>query len=370
MKILIVGAGIAGLAIGWRLAEAGASVEILERGRAGRGATWASAGMIAPGVEIGGEESALAHFARESRNAWPAFAAELEQASGCDIGFREDGSLIVAANDMRERELQDRARHLSDRHLRAEWLSPSALRAREPLLASDLRGALHVGDDAQVDNRALGDALPAALARTKARLREGCDVQALIVDKDRARGVVTSEGAIEGDAIVLASGAWLNGVAGVTQGDLPPVAPAKGQMIALEPPADVALPKALVWDEDIYLVPRRGRLIAGATMEEAGFDTSVTREARNDLLAAACRLIPQAHAWRLSEIWAGLRPKTPDSMPVLGETAIAGLFVAGGQFRNGILFAPMVAELMRSIVLKGTGEHAYAAFDPKRFQRA
>jgi len=370
MKILIVGAGIAGLAIGWRLAQAGASVEILERGRAGRGATWASAGMIAPGVELGGEESALAEFARGSSDGWPAFAAEIESASGCDVGFRQDGSLVLASSELRAGELRIRTRQLGDQRMSTQWLEPEAMRAREPLLAPGLFGALHVEGDAHVDNRALGEALPLALACSGARLREGCEVLSLIVERNRARAVVTNEGAIEGDAVLLASGAWLNIIGGISAGDLPPITPAKGQMIALEPPAGTTLPTALLWDETVYLVPRHGRLLAGATMEEAGFDTSVTRDARDRLFAAACRLIPSAREWRISEIWAGLRPKTQDAMPALGETGISGLFVAGGQFRNGILFAPLVADVMRGIVLGETNGNADFSFDPKRFRPA
>jgi glycine oxidase len=146
-----------------------------------------------------------------------------------------------------------------------------------------LRGALHVGGDAQVDNRALGDALCAALARSRGRLRECCEVRSLIVDKDHVRGVVAKDGAIQRVAVILASGAWLNRIGGISPGDLPPVMPVKGQMIALEPPSGTKLPRILIWNDDVYLVPRRKRLFAGATVEDAGFDTSVTREARDRL---------------------------------------------------------------------------------------
>ncbi len=367
MKILIVGAGIAGLAIGWRLAQAGADIEILERGRAGRGATWAAAGMLAPGVETGAGREPLAEFARVARDAWPSFARELESASGCEIGFRQTGSLVVAENADRVRTLKHHAGKLKNAGEDASWLEPAAMRARESLLSSDLHGALYVAGDAQVDNRALAEALRAALERSGARLREGREVRSLIVDENRLRGVVTADGAIEADLAILASGAWLNLLNGVSADVLPRIAPVKGQMIALEPPRGTVLPKALLWDDDVYLVSRRDRLFAGATVEDAGFDTSVTREARERLVRATARLIPAASDWRLAEIWAGLRPRSPDGLPVLGQTAVEGLYVASGQFRNGILFAPSVAETMRAIVLGG--ENAHAGFDPKRFSR-
>ena len=369
MKILIAGGGIAGLATAWRLAKAGYQVEIVERGRAGRGATWASAGMLAPGVEIGTEEGPLAQFARDARRAWPAFAKELEAESGVDIGFREDGSIIAAEDEKRAQHLQERARALRTAGMDAEWLTPSAMRAREPVLSSELYGALFVAGDAQVDNRALSEALVAALARRGVKLRELCEVCSLFIDKDRVQGVVTSDGMIPGDVVILASGAWLNHIGGIAPDVLPPVSPANGQMLALEPPAGAALPTALLWNEDVYLVPRRHRLFAGATMEDAGFDTSVTREARKHLLAAAARLIPAAKSWPVAEMWAGLRPRTKDGAPVLGPTSISGLYVAGGQFRNGIMFAPLVAETVSRAVMGQPRSEMTATFDQRRFQK-
>lgn len=362
MKIVIVGAGIAGLAIGWRLAQSGCSVEILERGVAGRGATWASAGMLAPGAEMNGEDGALAHFARQGRGLWPAFAVELEAASGHDIGFREAGSLILAQDDARARSVMQRASLAN-----AAWLTPAELRAREPLLSHAIHGALYVGEDAHVDNRALGPALAAALARSGVSLREHCHVEALAIANGRVQGVVTPSGSVKGDIVILACGAWLNAIGGIDSGDLPAIKPAKGQMVALEPPSGTILPHALIWTEDAYLVPRRGRLLVGATLEDAGFDTSVTRTARDTLMNAAARVIPACSGWRVAEIWAGLRPRSADDAPVIGSTGISGLYVAGGQFRNGILFAPAIADAMRQLVLgepKGTD---IAAFDPNRF---
>lgn len=358
MKVLIAGAGVAGLAIGWRLAQAGVAVEVIECGRAGRGATWAAAGMIAPLPETGESNAALVAFAKAARAAWPSFASGIEAASGMTIGFRVCGSLLVAANEVRARELRERGQSL-------EWLGTEALLAREPLLSEGLLGALSVPSDAQVDNRLLGEALRVALLKSGARLREGWDAVSLIVDKNRVRGLVTSEGPIEGDAVVMATGAWLNGAGG----DLPRIAPVKGQIIALEPPPGTQLPKNLLWNEDIYLVPRGNRLLAGATVEDAGFDTSVTRAARDQLFDAACRVIPSARKWRIAECWAGLRPKSDDAMPVLGETRTTGLYIASGQFRNGILFAPTVAEAISRIVL-GKSAQDLLPFDPERFGRA
>jgi glycine oxidase len=367
MKVLIVGAGVARLAIGWRLADAGLTVEIVERGIAGRGATWASAGMIAPGAELGHEPSAMAKFARQARAMWPAFAAELECASGRAISYRELGSLLVAESAARARVLEIQAAELAADGVAAAWLPPGELRKREPLLSPALLGALQIAADAQVDNRALSDALCAVLETRKVRLIENCEVRSLSIVNGRARAAVTAQGVMETDLIVLASGAWMNLIGGVVRDDLPPIKPVKGQMATIVPPAGIALPQSLIWADDVYLVPRNGRLSVGATMEDASFDLSLSHEAADRLIGAAARLIPSIAQWQLAEMWAGLRPRTPDDAPVLGATAIDGLYIASGQFRNGILFAPAVADFMRRVILGEALNGEHRAFDPRRF---
>lgn len=366
MKVIIVGAGIAGLAIGWRLAQAGATVEIIDRGLAGLGATWAAAGMIAPGAEVHDEPDAVAQFASASRAAWPGFARELETESGRDIGYSEPGSLIVASNDAQARVLENRAREVAASGDTAEWLTPSVLRRREPLLSSALRGALYVRNDAQVDNRQTVEALRAALARRRVAIHENSEVRGLLIEQDRACGIIRAGGPVEADAVVVSAGAWLNSLGDIA-GELPPVSPVKGQMVAVQPPNGAALPKHLLWGEDAYLVPRRGRVLIGATVEDAGFDTSVSKEACERLVAAAAHLVPALAGWHVAEMWAGLRPRTPDGAPVLGACGIEGLYVAGGQFRNGILFAPAVADALSRAVLSARPVSEIEAFSPRRF---
>jgi glycine oxidase len=367
MKVLIVGAGVAGLAIGWRLAEHGVDIEILERGLAGRGATWASAGMIAPGAEQVHATRAMSDFAREARAQWRSFAHELEAASGQSISYRESGSLIVAESIERALALKAQALTLARRNVASAWLTGPQLRLHEPLLSEGLPGGLYLKDDAQVDNRALADAMRVAVTKTGVRLRECCEVRSLTVENGRVRGIVTPDGLTEGDVVVLACGAWMSMLGGLRAGELPPVKPAKGQMLACEPPAGISLPQGPIWSDDIYLVPRKDRLFAGATVEDGCFDTSISHEAHDYLLAAAIRLIPSLRDWRVTEMWAGLRPRTPDDAPVLGRTAISGLYVASGQFRNGILFAPAVADMLCGLILNRLPHSSAGAFDPLRF---
>lgn len=366
MKVIIAGAGIAGLAIAWRLAQAGADVEIYDRGLAGRGATWAAAGMIAPGAELKDESEELARFARASRAAWPDFAAELEAESACSIGYSEPGSLIIAFDEARAQALEQRAGQLVSSGAEAEWLVPAVLRQHENLLSSELHGALHVPGDAQVDNRLVGEALRIALSRRNVEVHENTEVRGLLIAENRVCGVMSSSGSVPGDAVIVASGAWLNEFAG-SAAELPPVMPVKGQMVAVEPPARTLLPRQLLWGDDVYLVTRGSRVLIGATVEDAGFDTSVSSEACSRLVAAAARVVPALAGWRVSEMWAGLRPRTPDGAPVIGACAVEGLYVAGGQFRNGILFAPAVAAAMRRIVLTAQPVAEVRPFAPGRF---
>jgi glycine oxidase len=366
VKIAIIGGGIAGLAIGWRLAEQGADVTVFERDVAGRGATWAAAGMLSAGAEadsMGGAQS----FARHARNQWPAFARELETASGKNCLYRETGALVVAHDDAGAAAIREEGDRLRASGAEAILLDREAAHEKEPVLAPHIASALFVPGDADVDNRILGEALLAAFTRAGGTLREHCAVNAIHIENDHAAGVVTTERPVRADVVVVAMGAWSGSIAGVPADFLPPVQPCKGQLIAFASPNDARLPKHIIGDHHVYLVPRGDRVLVGATVEDAGFDTSVDRVARDELAASAARIIPAAADWPVVEAWAGLRPRSADDAPVLGETSLPGLFVASGQFRNGILFAPAVAEAMTSLILGHAAPFDIAAFHPRRF---
>lgn len=338
MKVVIVGAGVAGLGIGWRLVQAGAEVTVLERGEPGMGASFAAAGMIAATAEMADAPPAEAAFAERARALWPGFAAELEAASGIDVGYRRNGALMV----------EPRPAALPPG---TSWLEGDALRARAPLLAG---GAVWAPAEAQADNRALTRALAEALRRAGGSLLTGVTVAS--VDAGAARA---EQGRHEADAVIVAAGAWAASLGF-------PITPVKGQMIALACPPDDEIPDPVIWGNGVYLVPRlkERRLLVGATVEEAGFDLTLTDAARNDLRARAESLIPDLKRWTLVEHWAGLRPRSPDGLPLLGRMK-NGVFVAGGQYRNGILFAPAIAEHMRDMVL-GRAD-VIPEFDPQRF---
>jgi glycine oxidase len=365
MKVAIAGGGIAGLAIGWRLAEAGADVTVFERDVAGRSATWAAAGMLSAGAEassMGGARS----FAREARLMWPAFARALEEASGIDCRFRESGALVVAHDGEGARALRAEAEQLRASGAEAVSLEAREAREHEPSLAPHIAGALLVPGDGDVDNRRLGEALIRAFERAGGTLRERCQVQSILSEGEKAVGLLTADGAVRADAVVVAMGAWSSALPGAAA--LPAVKPVKGQLVSFAPPKGVPVPRRVVGDHHVYLVPRGDRVLVGATVEDAGFDTSVRAASRDELVSSAAHIIPAAAEWRVVETWSGLRPRCAGDAPALGEAA-PGLFVATGQFRNGILFAPAVAEAMAACVLGRECALAVDAFHPGRFAR-
>ena len=325
--------------------------------------------MIAAISETGADDSAHSRFAEDARAAWPAFAREIEETSGKKINFRSVGALLVAFDDAQEARLRELSQTLAAKHMPGQWLTANEVHKQEPLLASNLRGALLAKDSAQVDNRLLCNAIAIALRNAGGLLREQCNAQLLMIESNRARGVVTDEGMVLADAVIIAAGAWSNWLRGIPREFLPPVRPVKGQMVSLKPPNGAKPLQYPVWESDVYIVPRRDGLMIGATMEEVGFDTAVTKEARDWLLAGAAKLAPSLADWSVAESWAGLRPATPDGLPALGPTGLDGLFIASGQFRNGILFAPAVADALRRFVLGEEISPTLRAFDPRRFLR-
>jgi glycine oxidase len=347
MRVVIIGAGAAGLAIGWRLRQRGAEVTILERGQPAQAATWAAAGMIAAAGEMGDAQTPEADFGRYSSSLWPDFAREIEAASDHAIGYRRNGALMVL----------DRAE--------PEALSPDAARAHVPMLSPAIAGARWVPDEAQVDPRTLGPALATAFVRAGGVLSVNEPAVRFVVHEDRVWGLHTPFKLYEADAFIIAAGAWSGEFGGLPPEALPPIKPIKGEMIAVAPPAGARIPEPVVWGNEIYLVPRTDRLLIGATVADAGFDTSVTDAAADWLSSRAIALMPDLARWEVVERWAGLRPGSPDGAPILGPTCLDRLFVATGQYRNGILLAPALAENLTRLVL----EHAAAipAFDPRRF---
>ncbi len=371
-KVAIIGAGVCGLAIGWRLAQAGATVEVFERGQAGRGATWASAGMLAAAAEAEPGEERLLEITRWSQALWPDFARELEVASGQGLGYRDEGTLVVAPTRDDAARLRTTYDYQTGLGLALDWLSPAEARRREPFLGANLAAAVFSAADHQVDNRRLAEALRAAFLAAGGCLYEHTAVTAIETTAGRVTGleVGLEVGArrVEADAVVLAAGAWSAELPGLPEAARPPVRPVKGQALALAMDPRAPLLSHVLWAPGIYLVPRAGgSLIVGATVEEKGFDDRLTAGGIFALLEAAWRAVPAIEELAIEEMWVGFRPTSRDDAPILGPTPVDGLLLATGHHRNGILLAPATAEAVSRYILSGDLPAAARPFTLARF---
>jgi glycine oxidase len=368
-NVVIVGAGVIGLGIAWRLAQRGAAVIVFDQGAAGAGASHAAAGMLAACAEAEPGEEALVALGRLSQSLWPAFTAELEQAAGLSIDLRDEGTLVVALTADDQARLRHQLQFQKSLGLPLEWISAAEAQRREPHLAG-VAGAVFSPEDHQVDNRKLVGALRSAAAAAGAVIREHAAVERIAVTQGRATGIRLGDGTdIAADVVVVAAGAWSRSIAGVPPEMRPPVRPVKGQMLALR--MDAPLVSHVVWAPNVYLVPRRdGRLILGGTVEEKGFDATLTAGGVLALLEAAWRVLPAIEELPIEETWVGHRPGSRDDAPILGLGPITGLVYATGHYRNGILLAPVTADAIARLVLDGEVDPAIRPFGIARFAAA
>jgi glycine oxidase len=368
--IIVIGAGVIGLGIAWRLAQGGAAVTVFDRGAAGSGASHAAAGMLAACSEAEPGEEHLIELGRLSQSMWPNFAEELEAASGLGVDLRTEGTLIVAVNAAEQARMAHHLAFQKSLALPVEWIPAAEARRREPRLAPGIAGAISSPQDHQVDNRKLVAALKIAASNTGAVIREQQPVRRILIAGDRAVGVALEDGSeAHADVVVLAAGAWSRGIDGPQW--RPPVRPVKGQVLALQMDPTAPLVSHVVCAHNVYMVPRRdGRLIIGATVEEKGFDPALTAGGVLALLEAAWRLVPSIEDLPIAEMWVGHRPGCRDDAPILGPGAISGLIYATGHHRNGILLAPVTASMIARLVLEGVADPAIAPFALDRFTTA
>ena len=366
--VAIIGAGVVGLGIAWRLAGR-AAVTVFDRGNAGSGASHAAAGMLAACCEAEPGEEALIALGRESQARWPAFAEELLRTSGIDVELRREGILHLALTADDQAEIAQRLEFQRQLDLPLEWLSAAATRAREPHLAGKIAGALFSPEDHQVDNRKLVQALRVAAEAAGATICEHRPVKEIVVQGGRAKGVLLQDETVAAaDIVVLAAGAWSRGIAGLPPDGRPPVRPLKGQVLTLRMDAAAPLISHVVWAPGAYMVPRRdGRLIVGATVEEKGFDETITAGGVLTLLEAAWRAVPAVEELPIEEMCVGHRPGSRDDAPILGRGPLEGLFYATGHHRNGILLAPVTADAMARLILDDMVEPAIKPFCLERF---
>ena len=368
-NVAIIGAGVIGLGIAWRLAMRGVPVAVFDKGACGAGASHAAAGMLAACAEAEPGEEALVTLGRASQARWPAFAAELKQASGVDVGLRPEGTLVVALTSDDQARLNHQLVFQQKLGLPLQWITAAETRRREPHLAGKLAGAVFSPEDTQVDNRKLAAALRIAAEAAGARISEQQAVKTISNDAGRIDGIVLADGRkVAADVVVLAAGAWSRSIDGLASELRPPVRPIKGQMLALRMDPAAPLLTHVVWAPGAYLVPRLdGRLLVGATVEEKGYDTSLTAGGILTLLEAAWRVVPAVEELPIDEMWVGHRPGSRDDAPILGTGLIDGLIYATGHHRNGILLTPITADAIAELVLDGAADPAIRHFSIERF---
>jgi glycine oxidase len=367
--VIVIGGGVIGLAAAWRLAERGASVIVLERGRPGSGTSHVAAGMLAPVAEADPYEQPLLRLGIDGAREYPQFIAELRERSGLAPDYLRCGTLMVA-RDRDEAESLEREQEVRQRlGLEVSRLRPSEARSLEPALAPTLRGALELPHDHAIDPRTLTGALAEAVRRSGGTVREGTEVKALELEGEAVRGVRLASGArLRGEAVVVAAGVWSGRLEGIPEQAQLPLRPVKGQILRLVDPNGPGLLTRVLRMRPTYVVPRGdGRYVVGATMEERGFDTTVTSGAVFELLRDAIELLPGLSELVVDELSAGLRPGTPDNAPVIGPGLLDGLFWATGHYRHGILLASKTAELIVEAVLGG--QPVPDVVSPLRFAR-
>jgi glycine oxidase len=348
MRVIVIGAGVMGCSTALALAARGVrDIVLLERAVPGAEASSAAAGMLAAQVE----SKTLDECARyvRAREAYAAWADELREISGVDIGFRRSGVLDLAESEEELRALTGAIGGHQAQGLRAEIVSAASLRNLEPHIGSRFAGAAWFPDEAQVDPPQLLRALVAAVARTSIVVRSGQTVTSLVQEQDRCVGVeLDGREVLRADAIVLAAGSWSSLVRGVPSA-LPPVRPVRGQLVMLEerPPRL----SAIAFFGGAYVVPRGdGRVICGSTMEEVGHRREVTAGGLQTILAAALRIAPGLESAELSRAWCNFRPMAAGG-PQVGPSPLPGLFLATGHHRNGILLAKTTADAVANAVL-------------------
>ncbi len=352
VDVVVVGGGVIGLTLAWRARAEGLSVTVFERGGIGMGASHVAAGMLAPvaEVEFGDAGRAVLELGLRSAEMWPRFAAELERCSGEQVGLLRTGTLVLARDEDEARELERQIAFRESLGLHTTRLRPSEAREREPALAPTVRLALEAPDDHSVDPRLVLVALRRACERVGVELREHASVTRVECDQTSARvtGVALQDGEIvSARHVVLAAGAWTSQIEGLPEHASVSVRPVKGQILRLRDPAGPGLLRRVVRFEGGYLVPRAdGRYVLGATVEERGFEEQATAGGVYELLREAHELLPGVSELQIEELCVGLRPGTPDNVPVIGPGALAGLIWATGHHRNGILLAPLTAELV------------------------
>lgn len=369
-KILVIGGGVIGLSIARELHKRGVGkITVIDKGACGEEASWAAGGMLGPQAEAD-EGGLFFDLMLASRDLYPGFAAELETETGIDVELDRTGTLYLAFSDDDSRHLVARAAWQREAGLPVESLSADEARRAEPFASPDVREALYFPGDWQVENRKLLAALRRYAELNGIEIVEHRNVEALIVEQGRVTGVETAVSLIHADKTVLATGAWTSLIKLGAAGLPVKVEPVRGQMLAFS--TAKRLFRHVIYSRRGYIVPRAdGRILAGSTSEFAGFEKTTTEQAASTIRQMANEIAPSVGSLAVGDHWSGLRPFAADSLPVIGSIAgIDQLIIATAHYRNGILLAPITAEIVAEKLTSGSEHAALTAFGPDRFRFA
>ena len=371
--VAIIGGGVIGASIAFELAGAKLRTIILERQLPGREASWAAAGMLSPAPHVS-EDAPLTPLGNESLRVYPEFIARLENASGIATHFARNGSLELLFAEDGEFERDRIVGENRELGVLCEAFGLDQARGFEPSMNPGARAAMWFSEEATVEPRLLMDALLIAAEHRGVEIRANCPVTDLICEGERCNGVVAGGEKIGAKHVIVAAGCFSRTIAeNKSAGNdilarYAPTHPVLGQMIALQAPG-VRLRRVLR-SKGHYVVPRQdGRIVAGSTLEDLGFQNNVSADGVREIFDSARELVPELAGAEVVETWAGLRPGTPDGLPILGPTEVQGLLIATGHYRNGILLAPITAKLIREWIKHGKTSFDAERFSPMRFAR-
>jgi len=366
--VAIIGGGIIGASIAMELAARRLNVALFDRQTPGREASWAAAGMLSPTPD-GLPAIPLIPLARESLRLYPDFVGAVEQASCRTADFERGGALHLFLGENGAGERDTVVAQYRSLGLSIDPLPLDEARRREPAIGPLISAAAWNPDEARVDPRQLTSAILVAAQELGAHIRHDAPVAKLLLAANRCAGLALASGEeIPASFVVLAAGSFSAGILGAAAPRLAPTRPVRGQMLALRTKGQPL--RHVLRSDRAYLVPRKdGRIIAGSTLEDAGFEKCVTPAGVQSILSAVVEMAPELALAEILETWSGLRPGTPDELPILGPSNIEGLIVATGHYRNGILLAPVTAKLVREWIVEGKTSFDASAYSPLRFAR-
>jgi glycine oxidase len=360
--VLIIGGGVVGLACARELAATGRKVLVIEVGTP-MGQAWrAAAGMLAPQIEADGTDPML-DLGLHARDHYHGLGAGLQETTGIDLGIWREGIARVATNSADAEALQAKVASQREHHYPCEWLDSQELRLRWSWLGPVL-GALWAPDDGALDPERLVQALSADAKRLGASTVSDRVVK-VTLEGSRVSGAVGDRDRYSAPQVVLAAGAWSKLVQGLPRPV--PVEPVRGQMAALAWPTGMR--RAIIYHKDSYLLTRGDEVILGSTMEYAGFNPEVTPTGLAHIFSSTMALCPSLVGAKVRRSWAGLRPVTPDGLPIIGEEPeVSGLWYATGHGRNGILLAGITGRIIAQLLSGELPEHDMTPFAPERFR--